>query len=184
MTQRLSETPFHARLRARNNVITNMRKRGATLREIAEWFKISRTRVQQILLNLEAQERRKAEAESMPFTLDSPISILQLSTRPSNALGNDNVKTVRELLAYSELDLLRTRNFGRVSLEEVKRALARHGRRLSDEPNPKLADRTARPETRPEAATANISGDVWLLSPQEATEILRRWWWQNHGGRT
>jgi hypothetical protein len=38
---------------------------------------------------------------------------------------------VRDLLAYSETDLLRLPNFGRVSLQEVKFALARHGCQLA-----------------------------------------------------
>jgi hypothetical protein len=114
-----------------------MRKRGATLREIGQRFNISRERVRQILLRLAAREREKAEAESMPFTPDAPLRILQLSTRSSNCLRNENIRMVRDLLAYSEAELMRLLNFGRGSLEEVKRALARHGCRLADNPRPR-----------------------------------------------
>jgi hypothetical protein len=116
-----------------------MRERGATLREIGWKFNICPERVRQTLLKLAAQERKKAEAESTPFTPDAPLGILQLSTRSSNCLSNENMRTVRDLLAYSKAELLRLPNFGRVSLEEVLSALARHGCRLADKS--RLADK-------------------------------------------
>ncbi len=51
--------------------------------------------------------------------LDLPIEALDLSERPRNCLRRAQVKTVGELVAKSEDDLLNITNFGQKSLEEV-----------------------------------------------------------------
>jgi hypothetical protein len=118
----------------RNRSIANMHERGATLLEIGRKFNISREQVRQIMLKRAAQERQKAKAKRVRLTRNAPVSILQLSARPTNCLAAENIKTVRKLLAYSEAELMRLPNFGRVSLEEIKRALTRHGCRLAGKP--------------------------------------------------
>lgn len=56
--------------------------------------------------------------------LNVSVEILQLSVRSSNALDSAGVKTLAELVSKTEEDLLKTRNFGRKSLKEIKDALA------------------------------------------------------------
>jgi DNA-directed RNA polymerase alpha subunit len=68
--------------------------------------------------------------------MNAPISILQLSRRAAGGLASNGIKTVRDLLAYSEAELLRTWNFGRMSMGEVKRALERNGCHLRTEVTP------------------------------------------------
>lgn len=59
--------------------------------------------------------------------LAQPILELGLSTRAYNSLKNENIKTVRELVAKMEWDLLEYQNFGEKSLLEVQNRLAVRG---------------------------------------------------------
>jgi DNA-directed RNA polymerase alpha subunit len=66
-----------------------------------------------------------------------PISALHLSARTYNALSNDGIETVADLVQYSHQDLLSLRNFGRRSLYEVEAALAGHSAALAKAPGKK-----------------------------------------------
>jgi DNA-directed RNA polymerase subunit alpha len=77
------------------------------------------------------------EEPSMPLSLeelrrklDMPISSLDLSVRAQNCLEGENIKTVGDLIAWSEPDLLKVRNFGKTTLIEVKKKLAELGLHL------------------------------------------------------
>lgn len=59
--------------------------------------------------------------------LDKPISVLDLSVRARNCLEASKTTTLRELVAFTEADLLRFRSFGKTSLHEVSRKLAEAG---------------------------------------------------------
>ena len=59
--------------------------------------------------------------------LSMPIAALDLSARASHCLDGEGIKTVRELLAKAEKELLDMRNFGKVTLEELTEKLAEHG---------------------------------------------------------
>lgn len=52
---------------------------------------------------------------------------IDMSVRAYNCLKNANLKTLGEIAVRTESDLLRSRNFGRKSLGEIKEALASHG---------------------------------------------------------
>lgn len=54
---------------------------------------------------------------------DLPIEELPLSTRSYTCLLNSNIRTIGELACMTESQLKKTRNFGRVSLAEIKDAL-------------------------------------------------------------
>lgn len=60
-------------------------------------------------------------------TLDSPIEDLELSVRSYNCLKREGVNTVQQLVEKSENDLVKIRNFGAKSIEEVKDKLAQLG---------------------------------------------------------
>jgi DNA-directed RNA polymerase subunit alpha len=62
--------------------------------------------------------------------LDKSIEELELSVRASNCLKNTNIKTLRELCGKTDAEMLKTKNFGRKSLEEIKRVLAEMGLKL------------------------------------------------------
>ena len=68
----------------------------------------------------------------LPFSrnLLIPVANLELSVRSSNCLLADNVIWVGDLVQKSETDLLRTPNFGRKSLNEIKEVLANMGLEL------------------------------------------------------
>jgi hypothetical protein len=58
------------------------------------------------------------------------IDELELSVRSANCLKNDGINYVGELVQKSEAELLRTSNFGRKSLNEIKELLAQSGLHL------------------------------------------------------
>ena len=63
------------------------------------------------------------EAEAEPeeeSVLDSSIDSLELSIRSMNCLKNANIRTLRDLVARSEKDMVEIRNFGEKSLKEVR----------------------------------------------------------------
>ena len=55
--------------------------------------------------------------------LDKSVEELELSIRSYNCLKNANITTIRELVEKSEPEMLRTKNFGRKSLNEIKEIL-------------------------------------------------------------
>ncbi len=59
--------------------------------------------------------------------LDKSIEELELSVRSYNCLKNANIRTIRELVAKTENDLLKTKNFGRKSLNEIREILQTMG---------------------------------------------------------
>ena len=56
--------------------------------------------------------------------LDKPVAELELSHRLASVLETVGITTVRELIAHTETDMLKYRNFGRKSLNELKRTLS------------------------------------------------------------
>ena len=52
---------------------------------------------------------------------------LELSVRAYNCLKNANIQTIGELVQKSEQEMLRTKNFGRKSLNEIKEILTNMG---------------------------------------------------------
>ena len=59
--------------------------------------------------------------------LDKSVEELELSVRSYNCLKNANIRTIRELVQKSEPEMLRTKNFGRKSLNEIKEILQSMG---------------------------------------------------------
>ena len=59
--------------------------------------------------------------------LDRSVEELELSVRSYNCLKNANITTIRELVQKSESEMLKTKNFGRKSLNEIKEILSAMG---------------------------------------------------------
>lgn len=55
--------------------------------------------------------------------LDQPVDMVELSSRASNCLKVAHIKTIRELVARREEELLAVKNFGKKSLDEIKERL-------------------------------------------------------------
>ena len=66
-------------------------------------------------------------AQLPPNMLDMPIEELDLPMRAYNSLKRNNIVKVGQLLQLSDDDLLRMRNFGRKSLDEMKERLRMRG---------------------------------------------------------
>jgi DNA-directed RNA polymerase subunit alpha len=59
--------------------------------------------------------------------LDKSVEELELSVRSYNCLKNANIRTIRELVQKTEAEMLKTKNFGRKSLNEIKDILQTMG---------------------------------------------------------
>jgi DNA-directed RNA polymerase subunit alpha len=59
--------------------------------------------------------------------LDKSVEELELSVRSYNCLKNANIRTIRELVNKTEGEMLKTKNFGRKSLNEIKDILQTMG---------------------------------------------------------
>lgn len=55
--------------------------------------------------------------------LEKSVEELELSVRSYNCLKNANIRTIRELVQKTEAEMLKTKNFGRKSLNEIKEIL-------------------------------------------------------------
>ncbi len=62
--------------------------------------------------------------------LNKSVDELELSVRSYNCLKNANIRTIGELVTKSEAEMLKTKNFGRKSLNEIKEILAHMGLEL------------------------------------------------------
>ncbi|MBZ5638025.1 MAG: DNA-directed RNA polymerase subunit alpha [Acidobacteriia bacterium] len=67
------------------------------------------------------------EDERLLETLNRSVDELELSVRSYNCLKNANIKTIGDLVTKSEVEMLKTKNFGRKSLNEIKDILTEMG---------------------------------------------------------
>ena len=73
------------------------------------------------------ENRPQDRAPSAHNTLLQPVSELELSVRSANCLENAQIKYIYELVSKTEGEMLRTKNFGRKSLNEIKEILSQIG---------------------------------------------------------
>jgi len=89
----------------------------------------------------EVEKEEKEVEEKVNENLFKPVSELELSVRSSNCLKNANIKYIYELVQKTESEMLKTKNFGRKSLNEIKRILEemdlQFGMELENFPFPK-----------------------------------------------
>jgi DNA-directed RNA polymerase subunit alpha len=67
------------------------------------------------------------EQEKLNDNLWRTVDELELSVRSANCLQNANIKYIGELVQKTESEMLKTKNFGRKSLKEIKEILAEMG---------------------------------------------------------
>ncbi len=82
-----------------------------------------------IFINFEELEEPEAEPveaamSQMNEILNRSVEELELSVRSYNCLKNANIQTIGDLVQKTEAEMLRTKNFGRKSLNEIKDILA------------------------------------------------------------
>lgn len=75
-----------------------------------------------------AQEEQKSP--QLNENLFRSVDDLELSVRSANCLKNANIRYIGELVAKSEAEMLKTKNFGRKSLNEIKEILSEMGLNL------------------------------------------------------
>ncbi len=77
----------------------------------------------------EPEAEAESEKEELPFNrnLLKKVDELELSVRSANCLKNDNIVYIGDLVQKTEAEMLRTPNFGRKSLNEIKEVLAKMG---------------------------------------------------------
>lgn len=80
----------------------------------------------------EAPQEQVAELAFNPALLKK-VDELELSVRSANCLKNDNIVYIGDLIQKTEAEMLRTPNFGRKSLNEIKEVLASMGLHLGME---------------------------------------------------
>ena len=68
-------------------------------------------------------DQSKVESLSFNSNLLKKVEELELSVRSANCLKNDNIIYIGDLVQKSESEMLRTPNFGRKSLNEIKEVL-------------------------------------------------------------
>jgi len=75
----------------------------------------------------QAEEIAERGLDKMGEVLNRSVEELELSVRSYNCLKNANIQTIGELVQKTEAEMLRTKNFGRKSLNEIKEILANMG---------------------------------------------------------
>ena len=90
-----------------------------------------------IFVNFEEPKKETAEV-AIPELAFNPallkkVDELELSVRSANCLKNDNIVYIGDLIQKTEAEMLRTPNFGRKSLNEIKEVLAQMGLHLGME---------------------------------------------------
>jgi DNA-directed RNA polymerase subunit alpha len=72
-------------------------------------------------------ELSEADREAWSEKLGKSVDEMELSVRSYNCLKNANIRTIGELVQKTEAEMLKTKNFGRKSLNEIKEILAGMG---------------------------------------------------------
>jgi DNA-directed RNA polymerase subunit alpha len=89
----------------------------------------------QIFVNFTEEEEptmaEEAMAEEWPEALFKRVDELELSVRSANCLQNAGIEYIWQLVEKSEAEMLKTKNFGRKSLNEIKDILAELGLHLN-----------------------------------------------------
>lgn len=89
----------------------------------------------QVFINFEEVEEEVEEKDELPFNknLLKKVDELELSVRSANCLKNENIVYIGDLVRKTEGEMLRTPNFGRKSLNEIKEVLSEMGLRFGME---------------------------------------------------
>jgi DNA-directed RNA polymerase subunit alpha len=117
-----------------NKLIITLETNGATDPEtaIALAARIMQDQLQ-VFINFEEEKiTEEKAAEELPFDVNllRRVDELELSVRSQNCLKNDNIVYIGDLVCKTEAEMLKTPNFGRKSLNEIKEVLGLMGLRF------------------------------------------------------
>ncbi len=96
----------------------------------------------------EVVDKQDEEKTKLKKLLNMSVNEIELSVRAANCLNNANITTVGQLAMKSEQEMLKYRNFGKKSLNEIKDKLAALGLALGMSFEPDLLD-SPKDETSP-----------------------------------
>jgi DNA-directed RNA polymerase subunit alpha len=88
----------------------------------------------------EAEKKVDEERDRLRRILNMSVNEIELSVRAANCLNNANITTVGELAMKTEADMLKYRNFGKKSLNEIKDKLTELGLYLGYKFDPDLLE--------------------------------------------
>ena len=85
-----------------------------------------------VFVNLESTEVEAEYEEEIQVdpVLLRPVDDLELTVRSANCLKAENINNIGDLVRRTEVELLKTPNLGKKSLNEIKEVLAAHGLEL------------------------------------------------------
>ena len=86
----------------------------------------------------ESEKQVDSEREELRKKLGMSVNEIELSVRAANCLNNANITTVGELAQKTEAEMLKYRNFGKKSLNEIKLKLTELGLSLGMTFDPEL----------------------------------------------
>src|SRR5882724_3770986 len=89
----------------------------------------------------EGTAAKRDETRPRPEYLFRSVDELELSVRASNCLKSANIRTIADLVPKTEAELLKTKNFGKKSLDEIKTILGEMGLSLGMRLDPEELDR-------------------------------------------
>jgi len=88
----------------------------------------------------EVVDKQDEEKSKMKKLLNMSVNEIELSVRAANCLNNANITTVGQLAMKTEAEMLKYRNFGKKSLNEIKEKLAALGLTLGMNIDPALLE--------------------------------------------
>ena len=88
----------------------------------------------------EAEKKVDEERDRLRRILNMSVNEIELSVRAANCLNNANITTVGELAMKTEADMLKYRNFGKKSLNEIKDKLTELGLYLGYKFDPEMLE--------------------------------------------
>ncbi len=91
------------------------------------------TGVGKIPEDMEEEEEESKSREELQKKMEKPISELELSVRSSNCLAEANIRTIGDLVGRKETEMLKYKNFGKKSLNEINAVLEDMGLKLGIE---------------------------------------------------
>ncbi len=90
---------------------------------------------------VEINDKKLEDYDKLSENVLKPIEDLELSVRAYNCLKSAGINLIAELIQKTENDLMKTKNFGKRSLEEIKEVLSRQGLRLGMKLEPELLEK-------------------------------------------
>lgn len=91
---------------------------------------------------IEEEEEESKERKELKKKLSKPISELELSVRSSNCLSEADIRTIGSLVGKTETEMLKFKNFGKKSLNEINDVLSTMGLHLGMDIDEDLLEET------------------------------------------